>query len=89
MTEALLADGESEATIGRHAGIRDTSELLHTHPAGVRTSLIAPNGGGESAVTGTHGDPARASEKRGAAFLELKISAALDQIQALERGAAR
>jgi creatinine amidohydrolase len=89
MSDALLADGETEATIGRHAGIRDTSELLQAHPAGVRTTLLAPNGGGESSTTGTVGDPTRATKERGAAFLELKINAALAQIQALERGAVR
>jgi creatinine amidohydrolase/Fe(II)-dependent formamide hydrolase-like protein len=65
--EWLEAEGESAATIGRHAGIRDTSELMAVYPGGIR---------------GVSGDPRRASAERGEALLRLKVDAAVRQIRA-------
>ena len=81
---AWLRDaGESTATIGRHAGIRDTSELMAVFPEGVRPERAAPDGGRFfSEPTGVVGDPTRASAERGEVMLRLKIEAALRQIRA-------
>ena len=37
----LEAQGETPATIGQHAGITDTSELMAVHPAGVDLTRLA------------------------------------------------
>jgi creatinine amidohydrolase len=74
--EWLKERGETDRTIGGHAGIRDTSELLFVHPAGVRRELLRP----DSKETGWSGDPLQATADRGAALLELKITAAVRQI---------
>jgi sterol desaturase/sphingolipid hydroxylase (fatty acid hydroxylase superfamily)/creatinine amidohydrolase/Fe(II)-dependent formamide hydrolase-like protein len=80
----LQQQGETDASIGFHAGIRDTSELLFVHPAGIRTDRVALSTSWRE--TGADGDPTRASAERGQALIELKISAALRQITAeLER----
>jgi len=42
--EWLLAQGETEETIGSHAGIRDTSQLLAVDPRHIRTDKLAPGG---------------------------------------------
>ena len=74
--EWLKERGETDRTIGVHAGIRDTSELLFVHPAGVRRELLK-SGSKENARTR---DPLPASAERGAALLDLKINAAVRQI---------
>ncbi len=78
----LLEQGESKATIGSHAGIRDTSELMAVYPGGIRPERLAPDGGSFGEPTGVIGDPTRASAERGQALLQLKIDAALRQIEA-------
>ena len=80
--DSLLAEGESEETIGTHAGIRDTSELMAVFPAGVRRDRLAPGGGRASEPTGVNGDPTRATAARGEALLQLKVDAALAQLRA-------
>lgn len=79
-TEWLLAQGETVRAIGTHAGIRDTSELLAVSPKGVRPEMIRPDGGFYLEPTGVHGDPTRASARRGETLLQLKVEAALRQI---------
>ncbi len=80
-TKYLLDHGETRASIGRHAGITDTSELLAAHPEGVNLGRIAdlPI---TLAETGFDGDPLRASPERGKALLDIKIQAAVRQIKA-------
>ena len=78
----LLSEGESEAAIGRHAGIRDTSELMAVYSEGIRRDRLAPGGGRASEPTGVNGDPTRASASRGRVLLRLKIEAAVRQIRA-------
>ena len=82
----LLTQEETKASIGSHAGIRDTSELLAVFPAGVRSDRVAARGGRLLRPTGVSGDPTRASAERGKTLLALKIEAALRQIRA-ETGA--
>jgi creatinine amidohydrolase/Fe(II)-dependent formamide hydrolase-like protein len=77
-TSLLEAQGETKASIGAHAGIIDTSELMAVHSAGVDLARL----GGMLRVepTGAGGDPRRASAERGMALLELKVKAAVRQI---------
>ncbi|MFO1148349.1 MAG: creatininase family protein [Alsobacter sp.] len=75
----LLTRGETDQSIGSHAGIQDTSELLFVHPEGVSTALISrlprrePSGGS--------GDPTRATAGLGKDLLAIKVRAALAQIR--------
>src|SRR5262245_48525523 len=81
----LQAQGETLSTIGRHAGITDTSELMAVHPAGVDLARLAALPFSLE-PTGFDGDPRRASAERGRALLTLKIDAAVRQIKAASRG---
>jgi creatinine amidohydrolase len=76
----LEAQGETPSTIGQHAGITDTSELMAIHPAGVDLTRFA-NLLFRAEPTGVDGDPRRASAERGKALLELKVKAAVRQIE--------
>jgi creatinine amidohydrolase/Fe(II)-dependent formamide hydrolase-like protein len=71
--------GETAESIGRHAGILDTSELLAIEPGYVRRDKIAPGGGYEG--SGVNGDPTRASAARGELMLAIKINHAVHQIR--------
>ena len=77
----LREKGETPATIGDHAGLIDTSELLAVHPQGVDLSRLAavPS---RSEPTGHSGNPEHASAELGSALLEMRIQAALRQIRA-------
>jgi len=80
--EWLKAQGFTEAEIGRHAGIRDTSELMAVHPEGIRPDRLAPGGGSYDEPTGADGDPSKATAETGERLLSLKVEAALSQIRA-------
>jgi len=73
--------GETPATVGFHAGIIDTSELLAVRPEGVDLSSLAalPL---NSEPTGASGDPTHASAEYGTALLDIRINAAVRQIRA-------
>lgn len=75
----LLGQGETPESIGTHAGISDTSQLMALNPAWIRKDKLAPEGDGR--VTGVSGNPARASIAYGKKGLELKIEAAVAQIR--------
>jgi creatinine amidohydrolase/Fe(II)-dependent formamide hydrolase-like protein len=75
----LKNDGETAASIGTHAGIRDTSELLYVYPEGVRGSWL--HSSPSFASTGADGDPAKASTARGESLVNLKINAAVREIR--------
>jgi creatinine amidohydrolase len=77
----LQANGETAATIGVHAGIIDTSELLAVHPQGVDLSRLAALARNPE-PTGASGDPTRASAARGRDLVEIRINAAIRQIRA-------
>jgi creatinine amidohydrolase len=76
----LEGQGETPATIGQHAGITDTSELMAVYPAGVDLARLAQLPFSLEA-TGFDGDPRRASAERGKALLEFKVQAAVRQIR--------
>lgn len=71
----LLAAGETEGSIGHHAGIGDTSELMAVAPDGVRLDKRAADRDGAS------GDATRATAERGEKLLALKVAAAVAEIR--------
>jgi creatinine amidohydrolase len=77
-TAYLRGQGETDAAIGEHATIADTSELMAVHPDGVDLSRLAIYPSGFGAI----GDPSRSSIARGDALMALKIKAAIAQIVA-------
>ncbi len=79
----LTGEGETAATIGRHAGIRDTSELMALNPALIRPDRL--EAGATDPALGASGDPRRASAKRGEKLLALKVKAAVAEIRAARR----
>ncbi len=79
----LLGEGETAASIGRHAGIRDTSELMALDPALIRPDRLAA--GANNPELGANGDPRRASATRGKILLGLKVRAAVAEIRAARR----
>jgi creatinine amidohydrolase/Fe(II)-dependent formamide hydrolase-like protein len=81
----LRGQGESDAAIGTHAGIGDTSELLAVHPRGVDLSRLPPRPA-ELPALGATGEPARASAARGEALLAMRVAAAVAQIRAARGG---
>lgn len=77
--EFLKSEGETDAAIGSHASIRDTSELMAVFPAGVKLDKAAAD------KDGVVGDPSRATAARGEKLLAFKIDAAVKEIQAAEK----
>jgi creatinine amidohydrolase/Fe(II)-dependent formamide hydrolase-like protein len=83
----LLAQGEKPDDIGNHAGIRDTSTLMAVEAQAphvsrgtlVRWDRIAPAADG----SGVSGNPTHASVAYGKKGLEMKIEAAVKQINTL------
>jgi creatinine amidohydrolase len=71
----LKSQGETAASIGSHAGIYDTSELMAVFPGGIRTGKRAAD------KEGISGDPTRATAERGQKLLDLKVAAAVKEIQ--------
>ena len=84
-TNFLESQGETAATIGQHAGIADTSELMSVHPRGVDLGRFA-GAGFTLEPNGVSGDPTRASVERGRALIDIKVEAAVRQIKALAVG---
>ena len=75
--------GYDAASVGSHAGISDTSQLLYVRAHGVRTDRVAPGGG--SADSGVNGDPTKATAAIGKKAIELKVGAALAQYEVLRK----
>ena len=80
-TAYLRSQGESDAAIGQHATLSDTSELMAVHPEGVDLSRL-PSTVSSFAGLGSFGDPRRSSIPRGEAMMALKVAAAVAQIRA-------
>ncbi len=77
----LESEGETPESIGTHAGITDTSQVLYVAPQHIRTDKLAPGGGFEN--SGVRGDPTRASRSRGQKGIEMKVAAAVRQAREL------
>jgi creatinine amidohydrolase/Fe(II)-dependent formamide hydrolase-like protein len=71
------AFGYDDTIVGSHAGISDTSQMLHVRPAGIRKDQIKPWGG--PADSGVSGDPMKATAEIGRMGLAFKVNAALAQ----------
>lgn len=80
-TGFLRAQGASDAAIGEHATLADTSELVAVHPGGVDLSRL-PASLSSFAGLGVIGDPRRSTVATGNALMALKINAAVAQIRA-------
>lgn len=68
--QALRAKGLTDAQIGEHAGVADTSLMMAIDPAYVRADRLA----GHSAADGTQGDPAASSAALGQLGVDLIVS---------------
>ncbi|MGL4727269.1 MAG: creatininase family protein, partial [Bosea sp. (in: a-proteobacteria)] len=75
----LKAQGETPATIGNHAGLQDTAELMAVHPAGVRLERLERLLPALEA-DGSSGAPRRATPELGRELIRLKVEAALAQL---------
>lgn len=79
----LLSEfGYDAATVGSHAGISDTSQLLYVYPAGIRKEKIKPGGGGPD--SGVSGDPTKATAEIGKQAIDFKVNAGIAQYKALK-----
>jgi creatinine amidohydrolase/Fe(II)-dependent formamide hydrolase-like protein len=71
-----------DTIVGSHAGISDTSQMLHVYPEGIRKDQIKPWGG--PADSGVSGDPMKATAEIGRMGIEFKVNAAIRQYRALK-----
>ena len=76
------AFGYDDTIVGSHAGISDTSQMLHVRPAGIRKDQIKPWGG--PADSGVSGDPMKATAEIGRMGIAFKVNAALNQYRLLK-----
>jgi len=76
------AYGYDEQTVGSHAGISDTSQMLFVRPAGIRKDLVKPWGGPQD--SGVSGDPAKATAEIGKMGIEFKVNAGINQYKLLK-----
>ncbi len=76
------AFGYDDATVGAHAGVSDTSQMLYVHPNGIRKDRIQPWGG--PADSGVSGDPMKATAEIGRMGIAYKVNAGLNQLKALK-----
>ena len=76
------AFGYTDDIIGSHAGISDTSQMLHVRPTGVRKDQIRAWGGPKD--PGVSGDPMKATAEIGRMGIEFKVNAALSQYKLLK-----
>jgi len=83
----LKTQGYTTQQIGSHAAIRDTSDLMAAHLAGVRMDLRSPGPLPDGSRSGVVGDPTKASVEYGKKALEMKVEAAISQYQELRKAA--
>lgn len=76
------AFGYEDATIGAHAGISDTSQMLFVHPAGIRKDRIMPWGG--PADSGVSGDPMLSTAEIGRMGVAYKVNAGINQFKLIK-----
>ncbi len=77
----LRSKGYSDAEIGMHAGLSDTSLMLAVDKSLVRSALLADGAKGGPAA-GVYGDPRRSSAELGQAGLQLIVDKSVQAIQA-------
>ena len=76
------AYGYDDQTVGSHAGISDTSQMLFVRPSGVRTDQIKPWGGPQD--SGVSGDPSKATAEIGKMGIAFKVNAGINQYKMLK-----
>jgi creatinine amidohydrolase len=76
------AFGYDERTVGSHAGITDTAQMLFVHPSGIRQDQIKPFGGPRD--SGVSGDPTKATAAIGKMGVEFKVNAGINQYHLLK-----
>jgi creatinine amidohydrolase/Fe(II)-dependent formamide hydrolase-like protein len=76
------AFGYDDDIVGSHAGISDTSQMLHVRAAGIRKDQIKPFGGALDA--GVSGDPTKATAEIGRMGIEFKVNAGINQYRSLK-----
>jgi creatinine amidohydrolase len=79
----LRERGYSEAEIGTHAGLADTSLTLALAPDMVRADRLAADGG-RGAAAGLYGNPSRASAALGAEGVKLIVEQSIAAIRSLK-----
>ena len=80
--EWLRSQGFSDADIGIHAALIDTSQLLALRPDGIRTELLQSSAGNaDGSKNGVIGDPAKSTAALGQKLLELKIETGVREIK--------
>src|SRR5262245_422162 len=80
----LLAQfGWDAQTVGSHAGIQDTSQMMYIKPEDVRKNRIADSAANR-AESSVSGDPTKATEEFGRVAIEFKSNAALAQYRAMK-----
>jgi creatinine amidohydrolase/Fe(II)-dependent formamide hydrolase-like protein len=83
--QALKSRGFTDAEIGTHAGVADTSLALAIDPRLVRAAQLA-SASSLDAAHGVYGDPRRASAEAGAAGVDLIVR---ESVAAIRRSVAR
>lgn len=76
------AFGYGDDIIGSHAGISDTSQMLHVRPAGIRKNQLMAWGGPKD--SGVSGDPMKATAEIGRMGIQFKVNAAINQYKLLK-----
>jgi creatinine amidohydrolase/Fe(II)-dependent formamide hydrolase-like protein len=76
------AYGYDAETVGTHAGISDTSQMLFVRPSGIRKDQMKPWGGPKD--SGVSGDPSKATAEIGRMGIEFKVNAGLNQYKLLK-----
>jgi creatinine amidohydrolase/Fe(II)-dependent formamide hydrolase-like protein len=85
----LQSQGYSREEIGNHAAIRDTSELMAAHLAGVRVDKRSAGPLPDGSRSGVVGNPTKASLEIGKKGLEMKIDQAIRQYRELKAEGAK
>jgi creatinine amidohydrolase len=76
------AHNYDDQIVGSHAGISDTSQMLHVRPAGIRKDQIKPWGGPQD--SGVSGDPTKATAEIGRMGIAFKVNAGINQFRTLK-----
>jgi creatinine amidohydrolase len=80
--QLLKSKGYSEAEIGTHAGLLDTSLMMATDPSLVRADMLGETKPG----AGTHGDPRRSSAALGQIGVDLIVTRTVAAIRTATAG---
>ena len=80
--QLLKSKGYSEAEIGTHAGLLDTSLMMATDPSLVRADMLGETKPGD----GTHGDPRRSSAALGQIGVDLIVTRTVAAIRTATAG---